>query len=85
MVGRYSSELLGEKSEGGLVLATMTKEIIMIRVSEDRKFKRAGKYSDALDLEYSRILTGEAKITSKSPYRLELAPSSRSVEEATFL
>ena len=57
-----------------------------MRVSEDKKFKRrAAKYSDALDLENARILTGAAKISSASPYRLEIAPSSRSVRKATSL
>ena len=58
----------------------------MIRIAEDRKFKRkTGKYSDsdAFDMESARILTGAAKITSKSPYRLEIAPSSRSARKAT--
>ena len=53
-------------------------ETIMIRVSDDKKFKRRSeKYSDAVDLVNARILTGAAKITSKSPYRLEIAASSR--------
>ena len=53
----------------------------MFRVSDDGKFKRrAPQYSSQVDLQNARILSGAAKVSSKSPYKLEIAASSRLYE-----